>query len=82
MSTSEIDSILTKVESLSTENRKLLSKLLVDLLGKTGKRPKTQNTLQAGRISVVYIDTAPLVYSVEKHSEYESSLRPLWAASK
>jgi len=32
--------------------------------------------------SVVYIDTAPLIYSVEKHPEYESSLRPLWAASK
>lgn len=31
---------------------------------------------------VVYIDTAPLIYSVEKHSEYESSLRPLWVASK
>ena len=31
---------------------------------------------------VVYIDTAPLIYSVEKHPEYEASLRPLWAASK
>lgn len=31
---------------------------------------------------VVYIDTAPLIYSVEKHPEYESTLRPLWAASK
>lgn len=32
--------------------------------------------------SVVYIDTAPLIYSVEKYPEYESSLRPLWASSK
>ncbi|HXU09766.1 MAG TPA: PIN domain-containing protein [Blastocatellia bacterium] len=31
---------------------------------------------------VVYIDTARLIYSVEKHPEYEASLRPLWAASK
>jgi predicted nucleic acid-binding protein len=31
---------------------------------------------------VVYIDTAPLIYSVEKHPEYESSLRSLWVSSK
>jgi predicted nucleic acid-binding protein len=31
---------------------------------------------------VVYIDTAPIIYSVEQHPEYASSLRPLWVASK
>jgi hypothetical protein len=49
MSTSEIDSILTKVERLSTNDKKLLIKRVVDLLGKTGKRPKTQDTLHTGR---------------------------------
>lgn len=34
MSTSEIDSILTKVEKLSTEDKKLLIKRVVDLLGR------------------------------------------------
>jgi hypothetical protein len=49
MSTSEIDSILTKVERLSTDDKKLLIKRVVDLLGKTGRRPKTQRTLRAGQ---------------------------------
>lgn len=49
MSTSEIDSILTKVERLSTDDKKLLIKRVVDLLGSTGRRPKTQRTLHAGR---------------------------------
>lgn len=49
MSTSEIDSILNKVERLSTNDKKLLIKRVVDLLGKTGKRPKTQDTLHTGR---------------------------------
>lgn len=31
---------------------------------------------------VVYVDTAPIIYSVEKHADYWSLLRPLWAASK
>lgn len=31
---------------------------------------------------LVYIDTSPLIYSVEKHPEYASCLRPLWTASK
>jgi predicted nucleic acid-binding protein len=31
---------------------------------------------------VIYIDTAPIIYSVEKHPDYAPSLRPLWAASK
>ena len=47
MSTSKIDSILNKVERLSTDDKKLLIKRVVDLLGKTGKRPKTQDTLHA-----------------------------------
>jgi hypothetical protein len=49
MSTSEIDSILTKVERLSTDDKKLLIKRVVDLLGKTDKQPKTQNTLHTAR---------------------------------
>lgn len=49
MSTSEIDSILTKVERLSTDDKKLLIKRVVDLLGETGRRPKTQRTLHASR---------------------------------
>lgn len=49
MSTSEIDSILTKVETLSTDDKKLLIKRVVDLLGETGRRPKPQHTLHAGR---------------------------------
>src|SRR5258707_14850098 len=49
MSTSEIDSILNKVERLSTYDKKLLIKRVVDLLGKTDKQPKTQNTLHTGR---------------------------------
>ena len=28
----------------------------------------------------VYVDTAPVIYTVERHSDYESLLRPLWAA--
>jgi hypothetical protein len=47
MSTSEIDSILTKVERLSTDDKKLLIKRVVDLLG-TGQ-PKPQRTLHADR---------------------------------
>ena len=31
---------------------------------------------------VVYVDTGPVIYSVENHPEFASSLRPLWAASK
>ena len=49
MSTSEIDSILTKVERLSTDDKKLLIKRVVDLLGETGRRPKAQRTLHASR---------------------------------
>ncbi|HXF40955.1 MAG TPA: hypothetical protein VN687_14655 [Blastocatellia bacterium] len=49
MSTSEIDSILTKVERLSTDDKKRLIKRVVDLLGKTGPRPKTQRTPQPSR---------------------------------
>lgn len=49
MATSEIDSILTKVERLSTDDKKLLINRLVDLLSQTGKRPTTQRTLHASR---------------------------------
>ena len=49
MSTSEIDSILTRVERLSTDDKKLLIKRVVDLLGETSGRPKTQRTLHASR---------------------------------
>ena len=50
MSTSEIDSILTRVEKLSTDDKKLLIKRVVDLLGETARgRPKTQRTLHASR---------------------------------
>jgi|SRR6266404_2108631 len=49
MSTSEIDSILSKVERLSTDDKKRLIKRVVDLLGKTGRRPKPQHTLHASR---------------------------------
>lgn len=31
---------------------------------------------------VVYVDTAPIIYSVEKHPDYWSLLRPLWGASQ
>lgn len=48
-STSEIDSLLTKVERLSTDDKKLLIKRVVDLLGRTGKRLTTQDTLHAGK---------------------------------
>ena len=46
MSTSEIDSILTKVERLSTHDKKLLIKRVVDLLDKTGRRQKTHRISQ------------------------------------
>lgn len=49
MSASEVDSILTKVERLSTDDKKVLIKRVVDLLGKTGRRPKTRRTLHPGR---------------------------------
>jgi hypothetical protein len=31
---------------------------------------------------VVYVDTASVIYSVEKHADYWALLRPLWEASK
>jgi hypothetical protein len=49
MSTSEIDSILSKVERLSTDDKKLLIKRVVDLLGETDRRPKSQRALDANR---------------------------------
>lgn len=32
--------------------------------------------------SLVYIDTAPVIYSVEKHTDYWDLLIPLWQAAK
>ena len=49
MSTSEVESILTKVERLSTDDKKLLIKRVVDLLGEGNRRPKTRRTVNAGR---------------------------------
>ena len=46
MSRSEIDSILTKVERLSTDDKKRLIKRVVDLLGDAGGRPKQQRSLR------------------------------------
>ncbi len=31
---------------------------------------------------VVYLDTAPIIYTVERHADYESLLLPLWTASE
>ena len=44
MSTTEIDSILTKVERLSTDDKRVLIKRVVDLLGETDRRRKPQRT--------------------------------------
>lgn len=49
MSTNEIDSILTKVERLSTDDKKLLIKRVVDLLGKPSRSPKLGRTLPVSR---------------------------------
>ncbi|MEK6321443.1 MAG: hypothetical protein AABN33_07145 [Acidobacteriota bacterium] len=49
MSTSDIDSILTKVERLSTDDKKLLIKRVVDLLGESGPRRKPHRTLQTSQ---------------------------------
>jgi len=29
----------------------------------------------------IYVDTAPIIYTVERHPDYESLLLPLWAAA-
>jgi predicted nucleic acid-binding protein len=29
---------------------------------------------------IVYVDTAPIIYTVERHTDYEPLLLPLWAA--
>lgn len=49
MPTSEIDSILTRVEGLSTDDKKLLIKRVVDLLGEKDRRPKPQRISHASR---------------------------------
>ncbi len=28
---------------------------------------------------IIYVDTAPIIYTVERHADYESLLLPLWA---
>ena len=38
-------------------------------------------TLSIPGSGIVYIDTAPIIYAVERHADYESLLFPLWAAS-
>ena len=39
-------------------------------------------TLNLPAAGVVYLDTAPIIYSVEKNPDYEPLLRPLWAAAQ
>lgn len=31
---------------------------------------------------IIYVDTSPVIYSVEKHADFWPLLRPLWIASK
>lgn len=38
-------------------------------------------TLTLPASGIIYLDTAPIIYSVEKHSDYWPLLRPLWQAS-
>lgn len=39
-------------------------------------------TLTLPASGMVYVDTAPLIYSVEKHPDYWTLLQPMWAASQ
>lgn len=39
-------------------------------------------TLNLPGTGVVYLDTAPIIYSVERHPNYWALLQPLWAASQ
>ena len=39
-------------------------------------------TLNVPAAGVVYVDTAPIIYSVEKHPDYWALLQPLWVASQ
>jgi 3-methyladenine DNA glycosylase AlkD len=49
MSTTEIDSILAEIERLSTDDKKLLIKRVVDLLDDTNPRRKIHRTLDRGQ---------------------------------
>lgn len=49
MSTSEIDSILSKVQLLSADDKRLLIKRVVDLLGETGRNRHPHKKLQTRR---------------------------------
>lgn len=37
-------------------------------------------TLILPETGAVYVDTSPIIYSLEKHEQYESLLQPLWQA--
>lgn len=39
-------------------------------------------TLKLPLSGIVYVDTAPLIYSVERRPDYATLLMPLWSASK
>jgi hypothetical protein len=49
MPTSEIESILSKVERLSADDKRLLIKRVVDLLGETGRNRQPHKKLQTRR---------------------------------
>ncbi|HKC66403.1 MAG TPA: PIN domain-containing protein [Pyrinomonadaceae bacterium] len=38
-------------------------------------------TLTLPASGIIYLDTAPIIYSVEKHSDYWPLLRPMWESS-
>lgn len=66
MSTSEIDSILTKVERLSADDKRLLIKRVVDLLGKTKARRKGRRILQTNRGEKAEVQTAKRRSALDK----------------
>lgn len=37
-------------------------------------------TLSIPASGIVYLDTAPVIYTIERHADYEALLLPLWAA--
>ena len=39
-------------------------------------------TLNLPPAGVVYVDTAPIIYSVEKHPDYWALMQPLWVAAQ
>lgn len=38
-------------------------------------------TLNLPTSGLIYVDTAPVIYSIERHADYFTLLTPLWAAS-